>query len=246
MNKEEKIMQLKDGLIVSCQAEPEKGSQLYEPRDISRMAKEVLKAGACAVRICGIENIAQTRYLNPESIIIGITKSQYADNRVLITESIDDISRIFQAGADIVSLDMTDRLRPNGMLSLELYFTAKKLFQDKIFMADIATFEEANRAINIGHVDIVGTTLSGYTQNTEKKLKVHRWYEYEPDFDLLKKLTGRFNNTPIIAEGRIREPEQCYLAMKYGAWAVCIGSQATRPRMSTAWHLKAVKNGGYK
>ncbi len=246
MDKTEKIQSLKNGLIVSCQAEPEKGSQLYEPRDIARMARESLEAGACAVRICGTENIVKTKELNPTGIIIGITKSQYPDGRVLITPDLASIHNIILAGADIVALDMTKRIRPYGMPSVGLYLEAKKRFPTKIFMADLSDKEECSAAVAAG-IDLVGTTLSGYTPYTESRLKRDRWYEYQPDFEFLEELLNSFPDTPIIAEGRYRDPEQCYKAIQEcGAFAVCVGSQITRIRESVRWHLSAVKNGGFK
>lgn len=245
MNKTEILNRIKGGLIVSCQAEPEKGSQLYEPRDIARTAKEVLQAGACAVRICGVENIRETREVNSASIIIGITKSNYPDGRVLITQDLDSINGIILAGADIVGMDMTKRERPHGISSVDLYSRAKEIYPDKIFIVDISDKEECAAAIKAG-VDIVGTTLSGYTSYTENRLRINRWYEYEPDFELLEDLVKSFPDIPIIAEGRYRNPEQCYEAIhRYGAFTVCVGSQVTRPREIVRWHLQAIEESGF-
>lgn len=245
MEKEQILNNIRSGLIVSCQAEPEKGSQLYEPKDIARMAKEVLDSGACAVRICGAENIRETRKVSQESVIIGITKSSYPDGRVLITEDLDSIREIILAGADVVGLDMTKRRRPYGMSSAELYSRAKEIYPNKVFMADLSDKEECSVAVNAG-IDLVGTTLSGYTSYTENSLRTNRWYEYEPDLELLKDLVKSFPNTPIIAEGRYRTQEQCYKAIHgYGAFAVCVGSQVTRPREIVRWHLKAIRESGF-
>lgn len=81
-------------------------------------------------------------------------------------------------------------------------------------MADCSDFDECILVINNG-IDLVGTTLSGYTPHTEDRLRKHRWYEYEPDFNLLSRLTHRFKDKPIIAEGRYRDPEQCHRAIEW-------------------------------
>jgi len=240
-NKQDVVASLRGGLIVSCQAEPKKGSQLYEPRDIARMAKEVLQAGACAVRICGYEDIRETRNLNPNAMIIGITKSAYYDGRVLITPDIKSIDQIVDAGADIVAMDMTKRTRPSGITSLSLYLLAREKYPDVVFMADCSDFDECTLAINQG-ADLVGTTLSGYTSYTKNMLRRDKWHEYGPDFGLLNRLTKTFRDKPIIAEGRYRTPEQCNKAIHlFDAWAVCVGSQVTRPREIVRWHVQAVK-----
>lgn len=244
MDKQNLISRIKKGLIVSCQAELEKGSRLYEPRDIARMVQEALEFGACAVRICGIENIAETRRLNSGAIIFGIAKASYNDGRVLITPDMESIDGIVSAGADVVGMDMTERIRPSNIASLDLYKLARENFSSVLFLADVSNYEEAANAVNIG-VDIVATTLSGYTHDTECHLVRHRWYEYEPDFGLVNVLARSFSSVPIIAEGRYRDPEQCYKAIELGAWAVCIGSQATRIREVVRWHVRAVKEDGF-
>lgn len=245
MDKQTLLTKIKNGLIVSCQAEPEKGSKLHEPRDIARMAQEALEFGACAVRICGVENIRETRRLNPDAIVFGITKSNYNDGRVWITPDMESIDGIIGAGADVVAMDMTKRMRPNSVTGIGLYLLAKRKYPDKVFMADCSDFDECALAIE-NSIDLVGTTLSGYTSYTEDRLMRHNWYEYNPDFSLLNRLTRRFRDKPIIAEGRYRDPEQCHKAIRlYGAWAVCIGSQATRIREVVRWHVKAVHEGGF-
>ncbi|MCR4278957.1 MAG: putative N-acetylmannosamine-6-phosphate 2-epimerase [bacterium] len=235
------VQPLKGGLIVSCQAEPELGSKMSEPRDVARMATEVLEAGACAVRICGINNIAETKRQNPTAIIIGITKALYPDGRVLITPNRNSIMRIAEAGADIIGMDMTQRVRPCGRSALDLYRLCKRDLKSVLFMADIATIVDAHDAILAG-VDLIGTTLSGYTPETENTLNKEVWFEHQPDVELVKMLTSRYPNTPIIAEGRWRTPQQCFDAIHiHGAWAVCAGSQITRPRMITRWHVQALE-----
>lgn len=243
--KEEVLRRLKGGLIVSCQAEPERGSQLAGPDDIARMTREALLAGAVGVRICGIANIRGTRSENPGAIIIGITKALYPDGRVLITPDVAAIEAIAHAGADIVGMDLTARPRPNGPAGVDLLARAKERFPEMLFLADIATEDEARAAVAAG-VDLVATTLSGYTPDTESRRRPDRWYEYAPDEELLRALVRRFPDFPIIAEGRWRSPEYCHRAVReYGAFAVCDGSAMTRIRETVRWRLKAIKDGGY-
>jgi N-acylglucosamine-6-phosphate 2-epimerase len=243
LSKTEILKRLKGGLIVSCQAEPEKGGRLHEPAHIALMAKEVLDAGACAVRICGADTVQATRAINPNAIIIGIGKQAYDDGCVLITGSSEDVIKLFVAGADVVGLDMTKRARPWGQSSAEVFqdIRAHRDYATAPLMADIADEAEARAASMLG-ADFVATTLSGYTPDTEHRLKPHPWYEYAPDEELVSSLVSALPDTPVIAEGRWREPEQCHRAIReLGAYAVCVGSQVTRPRMQVAWHLAAVK-----
>ncbi|MSO38482.1 MAG: putative N-acetylmannosamine-6-phosphate 2-epimerase [Acidimicrobiia bacterium] len=244
-SKSEIRSRMRGGLIVSCQAEPELGSQLHQPEHIALIAKEVLDAGACAVRICGAANVKATRALNPKAIIIGIHKDKYDNGDVLITGTLDAAGYLIKDGADIVGLDMTKRRRPLGETSADVFWSIRKnrSFQDVPLMADLADAQEAAVAIELG-VDFVATTLSGYTPDTKYRLEhaVEPFLEFMPDYDLVTDLVKKYPGFPIIAEGRWRDPRQCRDAIqKLGAFAVCVGSQVTRPRMIVRWHLKAIQ-----
>ena len=99
-------------------------------------------------------------------------------------------------------------------------------------MADIATFEEGVNAEKIG-VDFVGTTLSGYTENTKNRPN-------EVDLGLIKKLSETIS-VPIIAEGRIHYPENAKAAYDAGAFSVVVGGAITRPKEIAARFINAVK-----
>ena len=97
-------------------------------------------------------------------------------------------------------------------------------------MADIATYHDARAAVDAG-VDIVGTTLSGYTGGLAPP---------EPDLDLVSRCAGL--GVPVLAEGRYRTPDQARLAIEAGAHAVVVGSAITRPEHITTWFVEATKN----
>ena len=141
------------------------------------MARESLQAGACAVRICGVENIRKTREINPSGIIIDITKSNYNDCSVLITPDINDISSIILTGADIVALDMTKRKRPHGISSLDLYFEARREYPNKIFMADISDREECSAAYMTSSM-LGYFFLRGHYKKTKKVVDAKPIYKY--------------------------------------------------------------------
>lgn len=97
-------------------------------------------------------------------------------------------------------------------------------------MADISNFEEGINAWKAG-VDMVGTTLSGYTPYTEKL--------DEPDFKLIEELAQNID-IPVIAEGRIHQPDQAVKALDLGAYAVVVGGAITRPAEITERFVKAI------
>ena len=98
-------------------------------------------------------------------------------------------------------------------------------------MADIATLDEAVAAMQAG-CDVVGTPLSGYTGGPVPET---------PDFDLLSAIASR--GIPVIAEGRIRTPDEAGEALRRGALAVVVGSAITRPELATEWFAQAVRAG---
>jgi N-acetylmannosamine-6-phosphate 2-epimerase/N-acetylmannosamine kinase len=96
-------------------------------------------------------------------------------------------------------------------------------------MADCSDLEDAREALAAG-VDIVGTTLSGYTGGPEPRL---------PDFELISAM--RELTPHVIAEGRIHSPEQAAEAMSRGAFAVTVGSALTRTEHATNWFRTAIE-----
>lgn len=205
------------GLVVSCQAE--EGSPFNAPEFIVAFARAAELGGAVAVRVRDVENVAAVR--SHVSIpIIALTKGSYADGSVLITPNESDVARLFDAGADLVALDVTDRVGPDGRHRLEMFCRVRADFRQPL-MADIATIEEGIKAAEAG-ADLVGTTLSGYTPSTAKARKD------VPDFELIERLAKALPGK-VVAEGRIWTPEQAALALRLGAASVVVGTAITRP-----------------
>ena len=91
-------------------------------------------------------------------------------------------------------------------------------------MADISTLDEGINCSELG-ADIVSTTLSGYTKESESDSD-------RPDFELLRNLVKTVN-IPVILEGRVWEPDEVAKAFELGAHSVVIGSAITRPQLIT-------------
>ncbi len=213
---------LKNQIIISVQAMPYE--PLYEETAINAMMKSVINGGAKGLRLAGSRDIKNAKKFF-DVPVIGLTKpDKLPDNWreiVYITPTLKEIKEVINAGADIIATDAT--LRPRPMESLEeiIYYIKS---QGKIAMADISTFEEGIKARELGF-DIISTTLSGYTQNSDCNNK-------EPDFKLLESLVKELD-CPIFLEGRIWEPYQVSKAFDLGAYSVVIGSAVTRPQLIT-------------
>lgn len=210
------------GLIVSCQPVP--GSPLDKPEIVAAMALAAEQAGAVALRIEGVENLKATRAVVSVPII-GILKRELGDSPVRITAFLEDVDALAQAGADIIAIDGTDRVRPVPVASL----LARIHHYQLLAMADCSTREDGLACQALG-AEIIGTTLSGYTTAETPE---------EPDLALVKALSEA--GCRVIAEGRYNTPTQAGEAMRHGAWAVTVGSAITRLEHICEWYNTALK-----
>lgn len=205
---------LKGGLVVSCQA-PE-GSPLRDPYILGRIAAAAENAGAVAIRAEGLASIEAIR--KEVSVpIIGLIK-RFNSSPIYITPDIDDVRNLVEAGADIVAVDATERLREGGVTSEDFLAEAVAAIGSVPIMADVDSLPSAVIAAQAG-AQLVGTTLSGYTVG---EIPAH------PDIELVREIASVLQ-LPIIAEGRYSSAEDVQRALDYGAYAVCIGTSLTDP-----------------
>ena len=217
-------------LIVSCQA-PE-GSPLRDPRVIARMAQAAIMAGAAGIRADGPENIVAIREF-VRAPIIGIAKLDHEDGRILITPSFDAARQLTAAGAGLIALDCTARGQKFG--ALNRVARIKRELGVPV-LADVATVAEALAAVSAG-ADFILTTLRGYTPETQHI----RCF----DFQFLRDVIGAVA-VPVIAEGRIRTPDEAAAALDEGAFAVIVGSAITRPDEVARRFCLAIRQGARK
>lgn len=199
------------GLIVSCQALPEE--PLHSSFIMSRMALAAQMAGAVGIRantVADIQEIQKTVNLP----IIGIIKQNYPDKKAYITPTRQELDALLPLHIDVIALDATVNADEQLLRSL------KKEFPHQQFMADIATADEAVRAAEEFGFDFVGTTLTGYTEQSKGLI----------NFDVLNAIVGRLQ-VPIVAEGNFDTPEKARRALEAGAYAVVVGGAITRPQL---------------
>jgi len=209
------------GLVVSCQPVP--GGPQDNADFVVGFARAALAAGAVALRIESVAYVEAVRAVTGVPII-GLVKRDLTDSPVRITPFVADAEALADAGADIIAFDATDRVRP---ASVEALIKAVK-GKGRLSMADCSCLSDARRALAAG-ADFVGTTLSGYVGGPEPE---------DPDLALVAAVRSL---TPhVIAEGRIRSPEQAAAAVRAGASAVVVGSAITRTEHVTSWFNQAV------
>lgn len=225
------VTRLAHGLIVSCHIDEEEGGRM--PDLLSYFAGAAERGGAAGLRVEGVEHVRRLRPLT-RLPIIGFVEGSFEDGSPLITPTAADVEALLAAGADIVAVDGTKRKRADGTDGFLFFEQLRKRITAPLW-ADVATFREGIRAAESG-ADVVATTLAGYTPGTVAK-------DYRtPDFTLIRELAGALT-IPVIAEGRIWDPDTAAQAISLGAHAVVVGSAITRPHVVTEVFVNAVRGG---
>jgi N-acylglucosamine-6-phosphate 2-epimerase len=186
------------------------------------MARAAELGGAGAIRANGPSHVAAIRAVTALPII-GIHKLGDPAG-VFITPTFESAADVVAAGADLIALDATLRPRPDGQpLRRQI-----ERIHDELgipILADVDTLDAGLAARDAG-ADYVATTLSGYTGGGTPA---------GPDVDLVRRLVTAVD-CPVVAEGRIRTPEDVRAVRDAGAHAVVVGSAITNPTDITA-HL---------
>ncbi|MCF0147506.1 MAG: N-acetylmannosamine-6-phosphate 2-epimerase [Clostridium sp.] len=220
MNK--KIENLKGKLIVSCQALP--NEPLHSSFIMGRMALAAKEGGAAGIRANTKEDIAEIR-LQVDLPIIGIVKRDYDGSKVYITPTMKEIDELMEVKPEIIAIDATSELRPDGKSLDEFFKVVKEKYPNQLFMADCSTVEEALHADDIGF-DFIGTTMVGYTEQSAN-LKIEN-----NDFEIIREIISKAKH-PVIAEGNINTPEKVKRVIELGCYSVVVGSIITRPQLIT-------------
>lgn len=213
------LEQIKDGLVVSCQALEDE--PLHSAFIMSKMALAADEGGAKGIRANSKEDIIAIKQ-EVDLPVIGIVKRDYPDSPVFITATEREVDELAASGCDMIAMDATSRPRPQQSLPELVRYAKDKQIP---LMADIATVEDAVQAQELGF-DCVSTTLYGYTEETtDHKL-------FEDDFAFLKKVLENIQ-LPVIAEGNVLTPEMYQRCMEMGAFACVVGGAITRPQEIT-------------
>ena len=228
MDKNSVINSLKNGMIVSCQAE---GSDPFNesPEYMALFARAAEMGGAIGIRTQGIAKLEAIKHAT-KLPVIGLLKSQFSDGTVRITGSFDEVEQLIASKADIVAIDGTFRER-EGLTGPEFIKAVKEKY-GCLVLADIATYAEAKACEEVG-ADSISTTLNGYTPDTMQ-------YHDGPNYEVLKECVKGLT-IPVFAEGRYNTPAEAGKAMELGAYAVISGTAITRPRVITQWFVEEIK-----
>lgn len=218
MTKQDFLNSIKGQMIISCQAV--EGEPLYveEKSIMYLMARAAKMAGTPAIRTSSVRDVAAIKE-ETGLPVIGLIKIKYDGFESYITPTMKEVDELVAVGSDVVALDCTNRKRGDGQTVEQFAKKVRQKYPDAVLMADISTYEEGMAAAEWG-MDIVGTTMSGYTSYSSKA--------DGPDFELMRRLSADCG-VPVIGEGKIHTPAQAVEALKTGVWSIVVGGAITRP-----------------
>lgn len=228
MLKQELLKKIHKKLIVSCQARV--GWPMYGCEIMAAFAKAAEEGGAAGIRATGADNISKIK----ESVslpIIGINKRWIEGCEVYITPTYESAREILEVGVDIIALDATGRVRPNGETFGSISMKIRENYPEVCIMAEISTLEEAKNVLS-ANPDFISTTLSGYTEKSREINSVN--------IQLVKDIS-QLCDIPIIAEGKIKTADEAAEVLNVGAYAVVVGTSITRPEIITSRYVKTIQ-----
>lgn len=230
MDKQALFDQIKGGLIVSCQALEHEPLYTKEGGVMPLMAKAAAQSGAVGIRANTVRDITQIKAV-VDLPVIGIIKKDYPGTPMYITVTMAEVDALVECGVDILAVQGTSALRPDGSTAADFIRQIKAKYPQQLVMADIATLEEAMACAEAG-ADFVGTTMRGYTPETKGIDDI--------DFAFITELTQKCP-AKVIAEGHVHSPEQAVQALQAGAFALVVGGAITRPAEITARFTGAIR-----
>lgn len=224
--------QIQHGVIVSCYAGNDYpgdiNSEMAHPTAMAYVAQSVCVAGAAAIRT-NLVNVKAVKEMVSVPVI-GIQKIPHptiaGDFR--ITPTMREVDLLVEAGADGIAIDGTRRERYDDLTLEEFVRQIRAKYPHLFLVADISTAEEGVKAYSYG-VDMVGTTLSGYTPYSKNPIVFGTIPTPEPDYEIIRDLRSH-GVDHIIAEGRYHSGEQLAKGFAAGATAIVVGTSITSPK----------------
>jgi N-acylglucosamine-6-phosphate 2-epimerase len=225
--REEIIEQLKNGLIVSCQAVPSEPH--YMPGITVKMAECAKWAGAVGIRANTPEDVKAIREATGLPVI-GIWKIDRGIKEVYLTPTIEAAKALWEAGAEIIACQCTPHIREDGKQAFEIINEIKEQIPEALIFADVRNAEDAKIAAEMG-ADFVAPTLQSFTDlKSLLDTRINLGTNFPLVASVVKAVEG--TNARVIMEGKVNTPEDAVQCLYIGAHAVVVGNAITRPHMA--------------
>ena len=149
-----------------------------------------------------------------------------------ITVTMQEVDELVACGVDILAVQGTGALRPNGQTSAEFIRAIKEKYPDQLVMADCDNIENA-----LACAGPVRTLSARRCAATRPRRRASTMWT-----SALSPSWRGSARPKVIAEGHIHTPEQAVQALYAGAFALVVGGAITRPAEITARYTAAINN----
>ena len=168
MDQEKLFAQIKGGLIVSCQALEHEPLYTKEGGVMPLMAKAAAMSGAVGIRANTVRDITQIKQV-VDLPVIGIIKKDYPGTPMYITVTMKEVDELVACGVDILAVQGTGALRPDGSTSAQFIRAIKAKYPGQLVMADCDNFENAMLCAEAGadFVMVSHISVSRVTETSE-------------------------------------------------------------------------------
>ena len=143
---------------------------LFTPKRVGvmpLMAKAAAMSGAVGIRANTVRDHTPRSNRSVDLPVIGHhQKGLPRPPPCTFTVTMKEVDELVACGVDILAVQGTGALRPDGSTSAQFIRAIKAKYPDQLLMADCDNFENAMLCAEAG-ADFVGTTMRGYTPETQ-------------------------------------------------------------------------------